>query len=452
MQLNCVQPVTTLYSNHFSGDGAVGDNALSRVWVDDAGGVATQQGEWAACPRALAPVIEACNRVAGLQCVAKVDGRGAVQALWVCRLHGAGGDWLDEQLGQAALATARAAGQRFNLCNPDELPREAVTRAWMRRPVPRVRVLCGAHGHSALQAHLAARAADCEVVCLEPREWLWRAAGFTTRLYSPDLCVAAGVAVLDDLDAVFEDPRHCGLVVAVLRAVQGRAVWGLRAARSVPPFITWVRYMELEGGRDMADVVGRTWRWMRRRRVLPKIPAIQLHDRTAKVDQVALLDGGGRWMPADQHQHLHAMPEACVCVICMERPCNVMLDACRHVFCSTCQWAHVRASRGNLCMLCRAPNTAVHHYHGVRFPPGLDEWMRDAAVPVVFVDTRRALPGALAEFVQRQWGAHTLVTTLHEARDAARRHRESRWVVVDTAPPPWLAEAVDASYLARTNK
>lgn len=458
MHLNGLQPVITLYSNHFNGVTGGGEHKLSRLTCSPSGAVESSVGEWRACPPAVAAIVQRAATVPGLMCVARVavaglsrpEGDpaelshqgGEVATVWVCTTApGAPVDWLDTQLQKGLLDAAAAAAQRFNFYNPTELPRHEVTRGWLRRASARatLSVISGAHGAALLRTHLRGTAAV--VMCFPPRRWQWAAAGFATRLYG-DAPLEGAVVVLDDADALFEDPR----LWRHWHAAPGAKVWALRATRALPPLITWVRYMGLtrEGvGGSMADFMAREWRWVRPRGGKPRVPLLRLHNRCDKMAQIGMLEDGAAWQPVGTPQHLHAMPERQTCTICTDGVCNVLMDACRHMFCVACYRAHVRASRGNLCMLCRAPNPTVHHYNTLTFTPRLDAWMRDPAVPVLFVDTRAALPAAFVEYVERRWGGRSMVATLHQARDAVHAHVRARCVVVDDHPPEWLTDLFD---------
>lgn len=446
MQLNAVHPVITLYSNHFDGRATAGEHKLSRLSTCSATHrVESTVGPWTGCPAPVAGIVHRTASAPGLACVARVAVGDSedVATVWLCALQAGAGDWLDEQLRQHVLADAAGVAARFNFYNPTELPRGEVTRGWLRRATRRatLSVLSGAHAASVLRAHLGRR--GVLVVCFPARRWQWAAAGFATALYS-DGAVAdtPGVVVMDDADALYEDPG----ALWRWRPPPGGKVWALRATRALPPLITWVRYMELtaEGASgSMADLVAREWRWVRPRAGRPAVPLLRLHNRIDKMSQIGTLADGAAWQPAGHPQHLHATPERRTCTICMEAACNVVMDACRHMFCAACYRAHLHASRGNMCMLCRQPNTTVHHYDALTFTPRLDAWMRDATVPVLFLDTRRALPAAFVEYVTRRWGGQCVVATLHQARDAVHAHVRVRCVVVDDEPPEWLGDVVD---------
>jgi len=451
MKLNELNPVITLYSNHFNGAPqspvSVGgeEYKLSKLEYSD-GGIQSDAGAWSTCPCLVSDVIERCTAERGLMCVAKVAKSDSEQiaTVWVCETKNCG-EWLETQLRKSILDDAAKTAIRFNLYNPDELKRKEITRSWLRRPSHGgVRVLNGAHSIFLLLSHVR-RQSNVVVFCFEARKWQWEVAGFKTIMYTTSIggCKGFGTVILDDIDALVEDPRRGRLASAFLDQFSanigdGRSnVWALRASRALPPFITWVRYMNLAGVSSMTDFISSDWRWTRARQC-KVVPTIHLRGGVDKMAQIGTLKDDSRWLPVGIPQHLHPMPEQHRCTICMDRMCNVIMSACRHTFCETCFWANVRASRGNACMLCRCKTPIVHQYNVIEFTsPQLKAWM-EGTVPVLFVDTRHVLPEAFVEFIQRR-----IVTTLHEARDALHRHVNTRWVIVDDNPPEWLHEVIN---------
>lgn len=449
MKLNELNPLITLYSNHFNGlkhlkvaPGSVGGEQykLSKLEHSD-GGVQSDVGAWSTCPCLVSQVIERCTEERGLVCVAKIAKGDSEQVatVWICETKNRG-EWLDTQLRKSILDSAAKTALRFNLYNPDELKRKEITRCWLRIPRASVRVINGAHSLFLL---LSQRQSNCVVFCFEQRRWQWEAAGFTTIMYNSRIGDGKvyETLILDDIDALFEDARWGRLASTFLDQFSNfgkkQNVWALRASRAFPPFITWVRYMNLARVSSMADFISSDWRWTRARQC-KVVPTIQLQGGVDKMAQIGTLKDGSRWLPVGIPQHLHPMPDQERCTICMNRMCNVIMSACRHIFCEQCFWANVRASRGNACMLCRCKTPIIHQYNSIEFTsPKLREWM-EGTVPVFFVDTHHVLPEAFVEYMQRR-----VVTTLHEARNVLHRHVNTRWVIVDNEPPEWLHEVIN---------
>lgn len=440
MKLSELSPVITLFSNHFRGGPScmTEQYKLSQLEHHD-GVVRSDVGVWSTCPCLVSDVVERCTPERGLVCVAKIAKTDSEQitTVWVCETRFRG-EWLESQLRKSILDDAAKTANRFNLYNPDELKKKEVTRAWLRKTMTGVRVVSGAHSLFLLSSQCQSN--DCVVFCFEARKWQWQITGLKTVSYCNKLETYKNLktVILDDIDALFEDPRRSHLASTFLNSFSDlgnkQTVWALRASRAFPPFITWVRYMNLARVNSMTDFMCSAWRWTRLRN-RPMVPTIQLRGGVDKMAQIGKLQDGSRWLPIGIPQHLQPMPDVQRCTICMDRMCNVIMSACRHMFCEQCFWANIRASKGNACMLCRCKTPIVHQYNSFEFTlPLLKEWM-DGTTPVFFVDTRHVLPAAFLELIQRR-----KVITLHEARDVMRRHVNTRWVIVDDAPPEWLNE------------